>query len=159
MQSELLSSLNQLRQLLVPPFDIEQVEIKSSNWVNLAFQENIPKWMNGVWRLPLDSKYKVPSLDDTCKIIAWDWVDKRKYWANWFDCENFSLAFKVNANMIFKLNHIGIVLDYSGAHGYNLFLTPDGRVFLYEPQTDEYWDIREHDYRNPYKLQNAYILV
>jgi hypothetical protein len=36
--------------------------------------------------------------------------------------------------MLMGINTVGVVIDWSGAHAYNILMTADGTVNLYEPQ-------------------------
>jgi len=35
------------------------------------------------------------------------------------------------------VNTVGVVIDWSGGHAYNIVYLEDGSVFLYEPQTGD----------------------
>ena len=153
------AQLTEARSQLVPSFDLGPVVKHDGVWVDNALAKAIPAWGMGVSRVPLDGLYRIPSLEDTQAIIAWDLTDKETYVANIFDCENFALRVKARVDELFKVNHFGLVIDWSSSHAYNVFLTPEGRVFLYEGQNDEYWDLAGHDFKGSYALQSAVILI
>jgi len=141
-----------------PPFELKEPVIKDYNWVE-SMLHKIPNYGSGVRRLGLDMKFYLADEDDMMKIIQWDWINKKPYYRETFDCENFAMAFMSHIAFYFKRNQVALVIDYSGEHGYNLILLPDGRIWIYEPQTDKYWDLAEHNYAAPYVLQQAYILI
>ena len=55
---------------------------------------------------------------------------------------------------------MGLVIDYSGGHAYNVVLFSDNPPLLYEPQTDEWVSIGEGMSANEsYKMQQGYIII
>lgn len=57
------------------------------------------------------------------------------------DCDDYAFAFRGNVPMAFELNSVGIVIDYTGQHAYNIVVTKedDGlHVKLVEPQSDSF---------------------
>ena len=160
--------LAKLRNHYCPPFDLQDPLITvTSLEINDMLYAQLPSYRGfggtldnkGVFRLPLDGVYWLPSLDDMGRIIAWDWVDKKEYRVEMFDCENFAFWFKARVDGVFKLNNVAMVIDYSGGHGYNLFLTSDAKILLFEPQTDFYWFLGDHDFKGAYKLELAWLLL
>lgn len=119
----------------------------------------IETWQKGVFRWPLDSKYFLPTQDEMIKFIDWDWVDKKKYIADMFDCENFAFWFKARADGVMHRNNVGWIIDWTGKHGYNCIVLPDGDLWIFEPQNDHYWSIDEHKYEGAYALGNAGIII
>ena len=145
--------------LFEPPFEVvPEVEVPGL-WVEDVLAAAIPNWGKGVGRVPLDGKYYIPALEGTQKIIAWDLTDEKQYIRDRFDCENFAFSVKGRVDRLFGVNHFGLVIDWSGAHGYNIFLTPEGAVFIYEPQNDQYWSLADHDFKGIYALQQGVILI
>ena len=126
---------------------------KNSTWV----QQCLSKLEPSIIRLPLDGKYWLTNQSNFLNIVAWDWVDSKKYLVEVFDCENFAIAFKAHVDWYFGLNQVGIVIDYEAEHGYNLVIFPDGKVMLFEPQNDQLfvWANRAAQYI----LKNAFVLI
>ena len=60
---------------------------------------------------------------------------------------------------IFRINHVGIVIDISARHAYNILLTKEREVMLLEPSTDEYWFLKDHKFYYPYNMAKGYILL
>ena len=148
--------LSRLREVYEPPFDLGPLVIHDGAWVEGRLAANVPAYAGGaVWRLPLDSTYWLPSADDMAKIIGWDWIDHKEYVASRFDCEDFALAFKSRVNSLFLLNNVGVVVDWSAGHGYNVILLADGSVWWFEPQVDTLVDIGT----SIYTLTSGCILV
>ena len=165
---KLRERLELIKSHYIPPFDFEDpVKEVDYVWVDDLLRKKVPNYKGapytfsptGVYRLHLDAKYGIPSLADSIKIIEWDWVDAKKYTGDFFDCENYALWFMSRVHGLFRLNHVGVVLDYTGGHGYNLFVTSEGNVFLFEPQNDQYWLIEDHKYEGMYKLGFAWLLL
>ena len=105
--------------------------------------------------LALDNKYLVTNLKDMKKIIEWDWTDNRKYIAEKYDCDNFAFSFKAMVDRKFNVNNVGLVIDYSAGHAYNIIVFNDGTVKLFEPQSDKWPRIGT----NMYKFEEGKILI
>ena len=137
------------------PFDLKRVETRDWSFIQKALKAAIPHLDNGVnyWRL--DGKYYMVNQDEMAKIIFWSWVDQKQYVAERYDCEDFAFAFKAEVSRIFELNQVGLVIDWSGGHGYNVIVFPDSTVWFFEPQKDELVDIGH----GIYKMERAEILI
>ena len=105
--------------------------------------------------LALDNKYLVTNQADMKKIIDWDWTDNRKYVAEKYDCDNFAFSFKAMVDRKFGVNNVGLVIDYSGGHAYNIIVFNDGTGKLFEPQSDK-WPRRG---TSMYKFEEGKILI
>ena len=103
----------------------------------------------------LDNKYQVTTQKDMKKIIDWDWTDNKKYVAEKYDCDNFAFSFKAMVDKRFGLNGVGLVIDYSGGHAYNIVVFQDGSVKIFEPQSDR-WPKAG---RGQYKFQNGSVII
>jgi len=152
-----LEQENEQLKLLVPrpaPPEITYVVEKDSAWV----QQCLDKMGLDIIRLPLDAKYKLTNRSNFLNVIAYDWIDSKKYVAEVFDCENFAIAFKSHCDEYFGLNQVGIVIDYESGHGYNLVVLSDGTVWVLEPQSDGLvvWNSRVTVF---YALEGAYVLL
>lgn len=90
----------------------------------------------------LDKSYKAVDRLAWDLILAYSQVDKKKYKADTFDCDNFAVSLAGTVTMKWGLNGIGIILDFSGGHAYSALLVQDEDEGLYiavvEPQTDEF---------------------
>jgi hypothetical protein len=143
---EIADLSNKLYGWYVPPFQIIKVPLTGKEVENVI---NDLKAKGGLiaW-FPLDSQYFAVSLEEFKKIISWDWTDHLHYEINSFDCENFAFYFASRVARMFGINAVGIVLDYSSAHAYNLVILKDSqgvRWMLYEPQTDELFTYDQRD--------------
>lgn len=97
-----------------------------------------------------DGHYFLIDWETMKKIIAVDWIDKRKYVKEKFDCDDFAYAFFSHISEIFEINNVGIVHGYVynkdtgkwiGGHFWNAILTENyGELHLhfYEPMTDKW---------------------
>ena len=103
----------------------------------------------------LDNKYLVTSQKDMKKIIDWDWTDNKKYVKERYDCDNFAFSFKAMVDKRFGVNNVGLVIDYSGGHAYNIMVFSDGSVRLFEPQNDKWARIGT----GQYKFEEGKILI
>jgi len=146
---ETIRQLELLTPRPVPP-KITNIGEVDSSWIDakLAPLEVI--------RFPLDGKYRLTDKTNFLNIVAWDWVDSIAYQKDIYDCENFAISFKAHVDYYFGLNQVGIVIDYQAGHAYNLVIFPDGKVMLFEPQSDQlfFW---EEDM--VYILKDAFVLI
>lgn len=119
-----------LERLTPPP--VLATSYEKSNWVMDKVGRAIPKLDIAL----LDPEYRMASQTDFLNIVAWDWIDRKQYLKTWYDCENFAFSFKAMVDRRFHLNQVGVVIDWSSSHAYNLVVFPTGNVMLFEPQTD-----------------------
>ena len=125
---------------------ISQFGLDYANKKNITYNMEI---------LSLDKKYLVTNLKDMKKIIEWDWTDNKKYVAEKYDCDNFAFSFKAMVDRRFGVNNVGLVIDYSGGHAYNIIVFNDGAVRIFEPQTDRWPRLGT----GLYKFENGKILI
>jgi hypothetical protein len=79
----------------------------------------------------LDGKYSAPvEVPQSVGTLT----DLLLYRPGRFDCEDYALTYKTLIAMLMGINTVGVVIDWSGAHAYNIVMTADGTVSLYEPQ-------------------------
>jgi len=102
--------------------------------VNTYIRENAK---NGS-RLPMDGKYYTATKENMQKIVDADDTNTRAYKKATYDCENFAFSFMAAAQREYGITTIGLVIDWSGGHAYNMFVYEDGSVELYEPQNDNF---------------------
>ena len=92
----------------------------------------------------LDSRYRVIDLPTWKDVLAWSAIDKYEYKDDVRDCDNFAMALSGRIPLTFRLNTIGMVIDFSGRHAYNAIITyaedyttlDDLIIGVIEPQTD-----------------------
>jgi len=72
-----------------------------------------------------------------------------------FDCENFAAAFKVFSAFLWGTNGVGMVIDWSGGHAYNVIVYSTGEIEFYEPQEGELVEIGQGE---KYQMENATIM-
>ena len=118
----------------------------------------LPNYDNGVSRMTLDTKFWMVNKEQMRKIVEEDMTDERKYRKSLFDCDNFSLMFMNHLADTYGVNQAGLVLDYSGTHAYNVIVYPDKTIELFEPQTDQFFDVDKRD-KDKYPLEKATILM
>ena len=71
------------------------------------------------------------------KAVFDDWTDKFRFIAERFDCADFAFHLK----QVFAhngVNSVGVVIDASWRHAYNIIMFTDGERALFEPQDDKF---------------------
>ena len=142
----------------VPPFEISRkllLEAEVRAIINeLKFLGGFLGWLR------LDSNYYTVDFDTFKKIVEWDFTDTRKYLTDTFDCDKFAMYFKSRLALDFGINAIGVVLDYSASHAYNLVILKDSQTkwYLYEPQTDDIFTYNTRDV-NMYAMKSYVLLL
>ena len=135
-------------------------QLSSQGWIWDGKPPKVGDKMPQVKHLPLDSNYTACSKKEFMEWVEWDWVDKKQYVAEKYDCENFAFSFKARTDRRFGINTVGFVLDYSGGHAYNVVLFTDSPPLLYEPQSDAWVQIGEGTSATEiYKMQAGYIII
>jgi len=158
---EIVELANKLYEWYVPPFSVNPVQLTEDEISSVVDELKSLGGLQG-W-LRLDGKYYATDMDTLKKIVEWDWTDTRKYLTDTFDCDKFAMYFKARQAIDFKLNAIGIILDYSAGHAYNIIIVKDpstGKVswYLYEPQTDDIFTYDQRD-KNMYTMQSYYLIL
>jgi hypothetical protein len=157
--SQIADLVNRLYEYYVPPFTINAVQLTEDEVQNVINDLRSKTGLQG-W-LRLDGIYYTTDLDTFKKIIEWDWTDTRKYILDVFDCDRFAMYFKSRMAIDFHINAIGVVLDYSSEHAYNLVILKDAqgvKWLLYEPQNDNLFTYDQRDVRF-YKMAYYYLLL
>lgn len=124
---------------------------RDSAWMNAVMLRALPA---GIIWWPLDSRYWLPTKEDFELLLEWNWTDHWNYLLDRFDCEDFSLEVKTVFGQI-GLNCVGLVIDWSSAHAYNLVIFEDGSFRWLEPQNDTYIELGY----GVYKLTNGAVLL
>jgi hypothetical protein len=107
-------------------------------------------------RLPLDGEYWVTDEQSMRDIIEADLTNSHGYQSGEFDCENYALSFAARVQREYGITGVGIVIDWSGAHAYNMLVYNSGDVELYEPQNDELIDPGQAD---KYAFESVSIII
>jgi len=162
----ILSKIQRINELVtrlynyyIPPFKIALAtltEDELQNTLNNLFNKTKPySWFR------LDGKYYTTTLDLFKKVVEWDWTDSRKYISESFDCDKFSIYFKSRMAIDYGINTIGVILDYSGGHAYNLVIVknPNPQLYLFEPQTDEIFTYDNRNIRVYPMKANGWVLI
>ena len=131
-----------------------RLEQRGTSWLDSALS-GLPGFDNGVNRIQLDRTYWVCSEDDFNKVVASDPTDERRYAADRFDCDNFSFTFKARVGRQYGLNAVGVVIDWSSTHAYNVVVFADGSAKIFEPQTDLWPRLGAGNY----KLQSGIVII
>jgi hypothetical protein len=143
---EIADLSNKLYEWYVPPFKVNRVALTYQE-LNAVINDLKSKGGMIAW-LPLDGTYYATDLETLKKIIDWDWTDTRKYLVDTFDCDKFAMYFKARVSIDFGINAIGVILDYSSAHAYNLVIVKYSqgvRYYLFEPQNDSIFTYEQRD--------------
>ena len=92
----------------------------------------------------LDSRYRALPKSLWQRIVAAGQVDLRTYKPEFFDCDDFAIVFAGRVRDNYEVNSCGQVIDWSGAHAYNVLISVDDaerlRPLWLEPQTDALMD-------------------
>jgi hypothetical protein len=115
--------------------DISRTE-KDGSFVGGAVNDYLDEHAKDGTRLPLDGTYYTVSKEDMRSISSWERTNRHDYEKAEYDCENFALSFMSSAQREFGVTTIGLVIDWSGTHAYNMLVYEDGSVELFEPQND-----------------------
>ncbi len=157
--SQIADLVNKLYEYYVPPFAINVVQLTEDEVQSVINDLRSKTGLQG-W-LRLDGTYYTTDLDTFKKIIQWDWTDTRKYLYDVFDCDKFAMYFKSRMAIDFHINSIGVILDYSAGHAYNLVILKDAqgvKWLLYEPQNDSIFTYDQRDVRF-YRMAYYYLLM
>ena len=80
-------------------------EKESDSWMGMAKQ--VAKEEEGVWRIPLDGKFWLLPEKQMKEVIKKDHSEKKKYYADKFDCDSFSFMFITHLASKVRVNGLG----------------------------------------------------
>jgi hypothetical protein len=155
---DLVNTAEELYNYYVPPFTAVRTQITEDELLSVIKDIQSKGRMAG-W-LRLDGEYYTTDMDTVNRIIDWDWTDTRKYITDTFDCDKFAFYFKSRMAIDFGINAIGVILDYSAGHAYNLLIVKDSSVkwYLYEPQNDSIFTYDTRD-KNMYIMERYFLVM
>jgi hypothetical protein len=127
-------SISQLEMLVKQPAppQIDYIVERDSAWIDAQLQA----MKLNIVRLTLDNKYKLTNRKNMANIVLWDTTERLTYVRDLFDCEDFTMLFKVTTNLVFGLNQLAAILDYKSGHSYILILYPESEHMILETETD-----------------------
>jgi hypothetical protein len=107
----------------------------------------------------LDGQYWALTVPDLERVLKHDWTHRWKWLKSRRDCDDFAVYFKARMSEWFGVTAVGIVIDNSSNHVYNVIITanPGGApgILYFEPQTGEFVVPR----RDLYLLERGQILI
>jgi len=115
------------------------------------------KWYYKLARLVLfgirsqffDMKYKTITITELKQALDefWEWLEEhdKSYLKEYFDCDDFALAFKVFMTMKYNTNAVGVAIgivkdengNILGGHAWNIAVLSNKSIVFIEPQTKE----------------------
>lgn len=129
---------------------------KDGQYIKSELEGYIPNFGDTVNRIPLDGTYECAWMSDVIEFLDHEWTDEKEYVKATYDCENFALRLAASAGMN-GFNNIGIVIDWSSSHAYNIAVFGGPRdPILIEPQSDTILDPGDNDM---HKLDRGVILL
>lgn len=144
-----------LRGVLVPPKCVS-VEERDLTWLAEIMDAQLHH--DGILWRPMDNVYFIPSWEDTVQVVL-PWC--RNYplppglSTQVFNCEDRAVQIWARS-ALWGVNHIGIVNDFSSEHAYNIFLTPEGELWIYSPKDELLWGVKGQPAQLPhFKLEWA----
>ena len=170
MMEKIMEQLSYLYGVIENSLDISPVK-RSSLFVDTALRQSIggyndvpnnrwkfwkPTPIRSVRRLAFDKDYYTCSYFDFEKIRRLNINELVTYQPQVFDCDDISTLFKSFVSLVCGLNNVGIVIDYSGRHAYNVVILSNGVVKFYEPQTNEYIRLSN---TGEYQLKQGVVLL
>ena len=135
--------------------DCYKFEPKVLDW--RQFMELHRKYFGeNVYAILYDGKYHVPRKDALIQFIRDNWLDKRRWLEDVYDCDNFALSFKAYLAEIGLINACGFAVgevrdaktnQLLGYHAFNVLSfydeTGEVKLVMFEPQTDEIAEIKD----------------
>lgn len=118
-------------------FAIKKVKLNKKE-IDEALKKYFPAYGDGMKRLVLDNTYWTCSQAKFERILAWDWTNTKQYTKDQFDCDDYAFLMKANATYFYGINSVGLVIDNSGKHAYNIIVFSDKTAKIFEPQSDKW---------------------
>ena len=135
---------------------VNNVQVVNNAFIDESLLEAIEEYEINVKRILLDTKYYLCGRKELEDILSSGLIETIKYKSNIFDCDNFALLFSALVNLEIGINSVGIVIDYTGGHAYNLVILSDGKVVFIEPQNNQIVELKEEGL---YQLKHGVIII
>ena len=110
-------------------------------WMDQVLTRALPPGVTRAWPIPpglVDGKYWTVSREEFEYLLRWDWTNQASYLVDRNDCDNYADVVRANFGFRLGINSVGLVLDVSSAHAYNLVVFSNGDFGWLEPQTDQW---------------------
>jgi hypothetical protein len=133
------------RQSRNEPNEIERTEVdheEVEDAINDFFDEHDTEEDN---IYSLDSDYYACSEEDMRSVVERDDTETHEFIEEKYDCENFALSFMAGAQKEYGVTTLGLVIDWSGTHAYNILVTDELEILLMDPQSDTFVEPGEED--------------
>ena len=153
--SDLNAEIERLRAAIHAPFEITEGVVITADEARDIFRNHLPH--NTFLYELLDTSYFIPSLEDTQRIIKWDTVNKALYIPERRDCDDYGMYMAAMASIQFGINPFFAVWDFDACHFYDLVITAEGDLYVFEPQTDALWLFSEFVPDSLHKLNRGKI--
>ncbi len=140
---------------MVYPYAVSETEVLPSSFIDKAL-EALPSKPK---RWTMDNEYRLASDEEILKFIEWDLTNGYTYKPESKDCDKFTTRFWSRFNWFLERNNVGFVVDWSGAHAYNVIVRRNGGLWVYEPQDDRWWVPGDEPYEGLYRMANMGILI
>ena len=116
-------------------------EEKSAAWMDEVLTRALPAGITRAWPIPpglVDGRYWTVSKEEFEYLLAWDWTSQASYIADRRDCNRYADVVRAMFGWRLGINSVGLVLDVSSAHAYNIVVFSDGSFGWLEPQSDQW---------------------
>jgi hypothetical protein len=128
-----------------PLLDDLTLSEKDHDWVDRELQNHYSsrRWhrrpTQGIFHHKSDNTWRLPDSRRAVLQRARVFVDlpDPDYAVDEYDCEEYAFKIYLALTMAYPKLSVGIAFNFAGGHVYNLFLTAEGEVIEYEPQTGE----------------------
>lgn len=133
-------------------------EEKSADWMHTVLTRALPQGITRAWPVSpglVDGKYWTVSKEEFEYLLAWDWTNQASHIAERRDCENYAEVVRSMFGWRLGINSVGLVLDVSSAHAYNLVAFSNGEVGWLEPQNDQWVQLGS----GLYKLTQGSVMI
>lgn len=116
-------------------------EERSAAWMDEVLKRALPPTITRAWPIApglVDGLYWTVGREEFEYLLAWDWSNMGQFQADRRDCDNYAELVRVNFAWRLGINSVGVVLDVSSLHAYNLVVFSDGGFGYLEPQNDQW---------------------
>ena len=133
-------------------------EEKSYAWMDEVLTRALPAGIKRAWPVSpglMDGKYWTVSKEEFEYLLAWDWTNQASYIAERRDCDQYAEVVRSMFSWRLGINSVGLVLDVSSAHAYNLVVFSDATWGWLEPQSDSWVQLGS----GLYKLTEGSVMI
>lgn len=113
-----------------------EVERRDTSWLRGELATDFEHFGTGIRRIPVDSRYYLPTPDSFSKVIEDTVLGHRNYRMGRFKCQHYGFSLRSVVESRFGINSVGVLIGPSFEPKYNVIAYEDGSTEIVDPHAE-----------------------